>query len=223
MLETVLSRVPFMAWSVAQVGMGWIVADFLSGVIHWCEDRYGSPRWPVFGGAIRDTIRHHRRPRGFLAKSPLARSRRVIIIAVIGFIAFFLSGTLNAFTITLCVAAAVSNEIHVAAHSSPKENSHWVTALQHWGIIQSHAHHALHHRNLKNMNYCTITNWVNPVLERMRFWRRAESLVRIWTGQRPRADPTVRRRQRRLWHWNANRLPTRDGFGLIDRQKQRRP
>ncbi|MEO0816502.1 MAG: fatty acid desaturase CarF family protein [Pseudomonadota bacterium] len=194
---------------ISQVVAGWLVADFLSGVIHWSEDRYGSPKWPVFGGAIRDTIRHHRKPRGFLGKPVWARSWRVFVIGGLGFVVFLAFGILNPFTITLCIAAAISNEIHAAAHASPRENGPVLTWLQRMGIIQSHAHHAAHHRDLKNINYCTITNWVNPLLERVRFWRRVEVLVRLWARQRPRPDPVVRRRQRRRWHLARHQATSR--------------
>ena len=187
-------------WIIIQVFAGWMMADFISGLFHWMEDRYGSPRWPIVGGAIRDTIRHHRKPRGLLKKNALQRSWRVLALTLPGLAIFALLGWLNPFTLSLVIGASLANEIHVAAHCSPEENGPWITALQRTGIIQSHAHHAAHHRGLKNINYCTVTNWVNPLLERARFWRRLEALIKVYTKQRPRRDPVVRRRQRRRWH-----------------------
>lgn len=188
------------AFILCQIGLGWLAADFLSGVFHWAEDRYGSPRWPVIGGAVRDTIRHHRKPMGLLKKPVWRRSWRVFLIAGTGLAAFALLGALNPFTITLVIGAGLASEIHAAAHNSPKENGRLITALQKTGLVQSHAHHAAHHRGLKNVNYCTVTNWLNPALERVRFWRRLEALIRYTTKERPRRDPVVRRRQRRKWH-----------------------
>lgn len=182
-----------------QIFAGWLLADFLSGLFHWMEDRYGSPKWPIIGGAIRDTIRHHRKPRGLLKKNALQRSWRVFALTMPSLAVFALMGWLNAFTLTLIIGASLANEIHVAAHCSPAENGWLVTALQRIGVIQSHAHHAAHHRGLKNVNYCTVTNWLNPVLERFRFWRRLEVVIKVYAKQRPRPDPVVRRRQRRRW------------------------
>lgn len=198
-VETMNATLP-VAWAALQITAGWLAADFISAVFHWAEDRYGSPRWPVVGGAVRDTIRHHRKPRGFLTKPVLARSWRVFLIAGIGLTAFTLLGWLSPFTLSLTLAAGLANEIHAAAHSSPAENGRLITRLQKLGVIQSHAHHAAHHRGLKNINYCTVTNWLNPVLERARFWRRLEAVIRVATRERPRRDPVVRRRQRRRWH-----------------------
>lgn len=200
MVEWLMDWLGWCTFILVQIGLGWIIADFGSGVFHWAEDRYGSPRWPIFGGAIRDTIRHHRKPTGFLAKSVISRSWRMFLIAGVALSGFGLIGCLNAFTLTLVFGAAIANEIHAAAHSSPKQNGKLITRLQKLGVIQSHAHHAAHHRGLKNVNYCTITNWVNPVLERFRFWRRTEAIIRVVGRQRPRPDPVVRRRQRKKWH-----------------------
>lgn len=182
-----------------QIFAGWMLADFVSGVFHWMEDRYGSPRWPIIGGAIRDTIRHHSKPRGMLKKSALRRSWRVLALTMPGLLVFALLGWLNPFSVTFIMGASIANEIHVAAHCSPNANGRFITALQKTGIIQSHAHHAAHHRGLKNVNYCTVTNWLNPALERVRFWRKIEALIKVYAKQRPRPDPVVRRRQRRRW------------------------
>lgn len=178
---------------------GWLVADFGSGVIHWGQDRYGSPRWPVVGGVVRDTIRHHRKPRGFTQMPFWQRSWRVFCLAAVVGAVFTFIGAPIAFIAPLVLAIGLSNEIHVAAHSSPKNNGVLITTLQSTGVIQSQAHHAAHHRHLKNTNYCTVTNWLNPLLERARFWRRIEVYIRVAFHTRPRRDPVVRRLQRRKW------------------------
>ncbi|MEL7285425.1 MAG: fatty acid desaturase CarF family protein [Pseudomonadota bacterium] len=205
-VEAVFASFAILAWFAVQIVLGWLMADFASGLFHWAEDRYGSPRWPIFGGAIRDTIRHHRRPTNMLKKPVIKRSWRVFAIAAFGLFLFLGFGWLNLFTFTLVAGAGLANEIHAAAHSDSKQNGSIITKLQSVGIIQSHAHHAAHHRGLKNVNYCTVTNWLNPGLERNRFWRRLEALIKICANARPRRDPVVRRRQRRRWH--SAGLPT---------------
>ena len=199
MIENVFPFISSIFFAIVWALAGWLLADFGSGVIHWAQDRYGSPRWPMIGGIVRDTIRHHRRPRGILNKSIVQRSWRMVSLAVVVLIVFLLAGAPAAFMFPLVVAITLSNEIHAAAHSSPKENGPWITALQRTGLIQSHKHHAAHHRALKNVNYCTITNWLNPVLERIRFWRWLEAIIWMFSRSRPRPDPAVRRQQRRRW------------------------
>jgi ubiquitin-conjugating enzyme E2 variant len=178
---------------------GWLVADFGSGVIHWAQDRYGSPRWPLVGGIVRDTIRHHRKPMGFLAKPVLARSARMIALSLVVLGVLLLAGAPLAFALPLSAGIFLSNEIHAAAHAKAGSLPGLVRGLQRTGLIQSPLHHAAHHRHLKNVNFCTLTDWLNPALERARFWRRLEALMRYAAGIRTRPDPVVRRQQRRRW------------------------
>lgn len=199
MFESALWGLASLIWMLALGAAGWLLADFGSGVIHWAQDRYGSPKWSLFGGVVRDTIRHHRRPRGFLKKPVWKRSWRVGLLAIVVFAVFTGFGAPLAFTLPLVTAIALSNEIHAAAHANASQNGPLISAIQRTGVIQSPLHHAAHHRALKNVNYCTVTNWVNPVLERFRFWRRLEVIIWLVSRNRPRRDPAVRRRQRRIW------------------------
>jgi hypothetical protein len=64
------------------------------------------------------------------------------------------------------------------------------------GLIQSHRHHAAHHRKGKDTHFCVLTNHVNPFLERVRFVQTLETLVTRLTGVRPRPDPSVNPRYR---------------------------
>jgi ubiquitin-conjugating enzyme E2 variant len=178
---------------------GWLLADFGSGVIHWAQDRYGSPRWPLVGGIVRDTIRHHRKPMGFLEKPVLARSARMIALSLLVLAVLLMAGAPLAFAVPLSAGIFLSNEIHAAAHAKARDLPAPVRALQRTGFIQSPLHHAAHHRHLKNVNFCTLTDWLNPALERVRFWRRLEALMRYAGGIRTRRDPVVRRQQRRRW------------------------
>ena len=46
----------------AQIIGGLLLADFISGLFHWFEDRYGNPDWPVLGHTIRQNQQHHFTP-----------------------------------------------------------------------------------------------------------------------------------------------------------------
>src|SRR6187402_3176872 len=55
------------AWRVA---LCFLIADLVVGGVHWLEDSYGQPDWPVIGAlVIAPNLLHHREPRAFLAKS----------------------------------------------------------------------------------------------------------------------------------------------------------
>src|SRR6186713_3356886 len=38
---------------------GMCLADFVSGLVHWSADTYGSPTMPIFGGFVRTFREHH--------------------------------------------------------------------------------------------------------------------------------------------------------------------
>ena len=41
-----------------------VLADFVSGFVHWAEDSWGSPSTPFIGkSVIEPNLRHHARPR----------------------------------------------------------------------------------------------------------------------------------------------------------------
>ncbi|MEO0983457.1 MAG: fatty acid desaturase CarF family protein [Pseudomonadota bacterium] len=180
-----------------QIAGGLLLADFLSGVFHWFEDRYGNPKWPVLGHTIRQNQQHHFTPRSFLSGSTFARNKEVWAIGL-GFLALFGAlGWLNAFTGSAVLFGMFANEIHAAAHRSPAENGHLITWLQRLGLMQSHAHHAQHHRKGKDTHYCVMTNYLNPALERIGFFQRLERAIKAATGAVPRLDESVNPRYRR--------------------------
>jgi ubiquitin-conjugating enzyme E2 variant len=171
-------------------------ADFISGVVHWLEDRYGNPEWPVIGHTIRENQQHHFTPRSFLKGTLWTRNREVLAIGAAFLAAFWAFDVLNAFTVSAVIFGVMSNEVHASAHRSPQENGRIITALQKTGLLQSHRHHAAHHRKGKDTHFCVLTNHVNPVLERIRFFQTLEAIVIRVTGVRPRPDLSVNPRYR---------------------------
>src|SRR5262245_18227834 len=47
-------------WMVAVgVAVGLPFADFMSGLVHWAADNWGSESWPIIGGFVRPFRNHH--------------------------------------------------------------------------------------------------------------------------------------------------------------------
>ena len=185
------------AKSVASILAGLFFADFISGVFHWFEDRYGNPKWPVLGHTIRANQEHHFKPRAFLAGSFFSRNKEVFLIGAAFFALFWATGTLNLFTGAAVFFGMFANEFHRAAHRSPAENGRFITAIQKTGLAQSFQHHAAHHRQGKDTHYCVITNYTNPVLERVKFFPTLERLIKTVSGRVPRLDESVNPRYRK--------------------------
>jgi len=61
-----------------------------------------------------------------------------------------------------------------------------VVFLQKSGLIISHEKHHKHHTGDFDTDYCIINGWMNPFLEKIDFWRRAEKFISSVTGLVPR-------------------------------------
>ena len=83
---------------------------------------------------------------------------------------------------------AVTNEIHNWAHRPKRMNGPMITFLQRNGILQSSRHHARHHRGATDTHYCILTNYLNPVLDRVGLWRFLERVLLRVFGLRPRCE-----------------------------------
>ncbi|MEM5517757.1 fatty acid desaturase CarF family protein [Henriciella sp. AS95] len=192
-----VSAITSAAGVAAKVLGGVYLADFVSGAFHWMEDRYGDPKWPILGHTIRENQQHHHTPRSFLKGNLWTRNREVILIGLAFLGLFWAVGWLNLFTGTAVIFGMFANEIHACAHRSPKENGRIIPLAQKIGIMQSHRHHAAHHRKGKDSHYCVMTNHLNPALEKVQFFQRVEKGIKFLTGVVPRLDDSVNPRYRR--------------------------
>lgn len=170
-----------------------LLADFLAGIIHWFEDAYCDAETPVLGPLlIRPNIVHHHYPRFFTRLSWWQSSWELVLVGagVVGLAAW--CGVLS-WQVWLFVAISVNaNQIHKWSHQTRKENGPVVSFFQDIRVLQTPRHHALHHTDPKNTFYCPVTNLVNPVLERTRFWPRLEAVIETTLGVRRREDTSVR-------------------------------
>ena len=176
------------AWLLQATGC-LLLADFLSGLAHWAEDAYGEAHWPLVGRTIiAPNLLHHRDPRAMTRQSWL---RNVDVPAVLGaalLLGVGLSGHLTwrwVLTVSLLV---LTNLVHRWAHQGPAENGRLVTTLQRTGLLQSRKAHATHHRWPRQSHYCALTDFVNPVVERLRLWTALETLILRLTGVPRRAE-----------------------------------
>jgi ubiquitin-conjugating enzyme E2 variant len=179
-------------WFVLGQAVGvYLLVDFISGIIHWSEDRYGSETTPFIGNAIRKNILHHHRPRHITritlweATSPTF----FISLSLLGV------GTLLGFfgwqLLFLMLLGMNVNTVHRWAHSTPKELPWVIRTMQRLRLIQTPKHHAIHHGLPRVTHYCAFTNWLNPVLEKIRFWRGVEWCIAALTGIHPREDDSL--------------------------------
>ncbi len=169
-----------------------LVVDFGSGLLHWLEDSYGHPHWPITGKWITaPNILHHQAPSAFTGNSWLHSAAVILVIGAVITGGAWLSGMLT-WQILLFVAIGVNaNEIHKWNHLPKSKRSKLVVALQKLRLLQTARHHGRHHAASKDTNYCVITNVVDPVLDAVHFWRRLERAIEILCGVSTRPDASV--------------------------------
>jgi hypothetical protein len=172
----------FLVWIFVIVS----IADLVCGLVHWWEDSYGQEHWPLIGSAIIAPNRlHHTKPRAFIQNNWWQSARYQVVVGVA--LVFFAqwAGWFSWGLLLFVVVAANSNEIHKWAHRTRAENGRLISWLQERGVVQTCRQHGRHHRGLRNSNYCTITTWVNPVVDGLGLWRLLEFCVYRIAGVKP--------------------------------------
>lgn len=165
-----------------------LLADFVSGFVHWLEDAYARPGMPVVGRIAEDNLLHHRRPRAFLARSWWQSSSDLLLVGLLVIWAALLAGHVNGWLLAFVALTINANQVHKWAHQGPRENPRLVTWLQRLRVLQTQREHGRHHRGRKDSHYCVITNLLNRPLEALGFWKRLEALIERLTGVARRND-----------------------------------
>jgi uncharacterized iron-regulated membrane protein len=154
-----------------------LVADFISGLIHWWEDTYGLPTWPVIGRlVIEPNIDHHLNPGLMGTMAGFADRNYQPVLAALAVTGLaWLAGWFSWPLAAIAVMASLGNESHYWSHRGG--NGPIVRFLHDACLVITPQQHAKHHKPPYDKYFCTITNLVNPVLERICFWKLLESLL----------------------------------------------
>lgn len=183
--------------TMAAVPFGMLIADFLSGMIHWSADTWGSESMPVIGKRLLHPFRvHHINPSDFLRRKFIDTNGDVAFLAIPVLLAAMriplttaCSVSSAVFVASFCAVGLMTNQIHQWAHMRRAPTA--VRWLQQLGIILSHEAHEKHHRPPYVQNYCIATGWCNRPLQMIRFFSNLERLITRWTGFLPRTDERV--------------------------------
>ncbi|MEK7691673.1 MAG: fatty acid desaturase family protein [Bdellovibrionota bacterium] len=176
--------------------LGWLGADFVSGLVHWAGDTWGSPEMPVLGQSFVRTFREHHVDQLSITRHDFVEvngsnclvSLPVLLVALL----VDVTGDGNtplfgvAFMTSLTLWVFLTNQIHKWAH---QENpSRAVRFLQRTHLILGAEHHSIHHAAPYDKYYCITTGWLNGPLHAIGFYRRLERLITRVTCAIPRAD-----------------------------------
>lgn len=169
---------------------GLVIADLISGLVHFTCDRFFSERTPLIGALFIEPFRsHHDDPLGITRHGFCARNGNncLALLPVLALLHTTL-GTLQSdalrsggatFCLTLTAAMAATNQVHGWAHTANPPR--FVRALQRARVILSPAAHGRHHRGAHASAYCITTGWLNPLLDACDAFGAIERVVRAAT------------------------------------------
>lgn len=163
--------------------VSWLLADLLSGIFHWMEDRYFKEEWPLIGKhiAIPNQI-HHERPNDFLNQNYFSRNSTTILPALLIFIVAYLCGA-PLFILLALIFTSQANEIHAFSH----QKCNWlIKMLQDTNIFQGPKGHAIHHKAPFDCSYCVMSGFLNPLLDTFKVWYYIELVIEKCTGIKPK-------------------------------------
>ena len=181
-------------WLLLAAVAALVLADVISGLVHWAADTWGSSDWPVLGTLLLRPFRaHHVDPLSItrhdfwetnghnaLATLPLALLGVWIPLDGTG---WRLAATFASF---LALALFLTNQVHKLAHEP--DPGRVARALQRARIILPPQDHARHHAAPYLSAYCITLGWTNGVLDAIGFFPRLERGITALTGARPRAE-----------------------------------
>ena len=176
--------------------IGYLAADFLTGMFHWAADTWGTVEWPIVGqGLIRPFREHH------IDQKEITRHDFIETNGASCFIAFFfvfgasflsqgpgktwqlVAASLAFWTMLI---GFLTNQFHKWAHEDAPPA--WVAALQRWRVILPRGHHQIHHMAPFTKYYCITHGWLNEPLHRIGYYRVLEKWISAVTGLVPRED-----------------------------------
>jgi plasmanylethanolamine desaturase len=184
----------FWGWPAAVlVVAGLLAADFVSGVVHWVGDTWGTDATPVLGKRLIRPFRfHHAHPLDML-KSHFFTTNGDTAMASLPFLLLPFAIPLSdgwlwvaVFVWSVGAWGMWTSQFHQWAHTTHPPRM--VRVLQRSGLILSRRHHTRHHKEPFVRNYCITTGWCDPLLTRVRFFEVAEWAVTKLTGLKPRPD-----------------------------------
>jgi hypothetical protein len=175
------------------IPLGIVAGDFVTGVVHWFADTYFTENTPIIGRSLVKPFRlHHIYPRDICTHNLVViAGNSCILAAPVLSMCLYLLWVLPAsswlafkvlFVSVLAITTVATNQFHKWAHQeAPSRLIRW---LQHIRLVLNPSHHDRHHLAPFTMHYCITNGWLNPLLNRIQFFRRMEKLLGLF-GMKP--------------------------------------
>jgi len=181
------------------VFLGALSADLVSGLVHWAADTWGNQTWPIVGPTLIRSFREHHVDAKAITRHDFVEANgatALVLLPVILGVHLFMPGSSSAWThlqsqaslfaLSLTFFVFMTNQIHKWAHVDLPPS--FVRLLQSLRLILPRGHHQVHHRGRHTSCYCITTGWLNPILDRIQFFRLSEKLIQAISTLRARED-----------------------------------
>ena len=156
-----LATLPFPLWNLLVPPLVWVVADLLSGLVHWTADTWGSETTAVIGPRfIRPFCVHHLNAQDIVSR-PFLHLNSDVALGVLPILiaAFFVPDRGRFFLVMLALGILPTNQIHQWAHHP--DPPPFARMLQRLGLILRPEDHLLHHTAPNRSHFCITTGWCN--------------------------------------------------------------
>jgi len=169
--------------------VGYLLADLLTGTVHWFCDTFFSENAPFIGPIIIASFReHHTHPQLFTKDKFIEQDTTSFFVLLIPlFIAVSnessYSNDLNSFfwhstLIGLSIGAFGTNLFHKWAHQTNPPLL--AKKLQKMGLILTPDRHNKHHRDYRK-SFCVTSGWLNFLLDHTKFFLTLERFIRLFS------------------------------------------
>jgi len=183
-------------WIILAFVLGIFCADMLTGTVHWGCDTWGNADTFFWGRVfIRSFREHHVDPNAITEHDwAQANGEQSLVGCVFFGLIIYLSPVgestgwlfFQSLMFSMLVFAVATNQFHKWSHEkTPGFLGRFFIRI---GFVQSFKTHLKHHTVPYEKAYCITTGWMNPVLDKIRFFRALEWLIMRVTGSLPRGD-----------------------------------
>ena len=168
--------------------LGYLLADFITGTIHWFCDSFFDEETPVIGNFIIYPFREHHSHPLIITKDKFIEQDTTsffIFMPFLYFATFTEISYLNSpnsiyghfILIGVCIGTFCTNLFHKWAHQ--RNQNFIIKKLQKLGLILNPNSHKKHHVD-HSRSYCVTSGLMNPILDYIKFYPNLERFIRLF-------------------------------------------
>ncbi len=181
--------------------LGYVAADFTSGLVHWIGDTWGNPSLPIVGQYFIRPFREHHVDQTAITRHDFTETNganclatMVVLLPTVVLLYGSSSPTIlgfHVFAFAMTMGVFGTNQFHKWSHLPAERRPAVIRWLQSSGLILGVQHHAKHHAAPHDTYYCITVGWLNPVLAKVKFFQGVEWMITKLTGFIPRKNDII--------------------------------